>query len=147
MSTVTAGGCDTCNTVEPTIRDPLREGRPLYKGHLLWHHAVYYFNSEIGTSSLQNYWPQSVPCSKVPLYYCLSLHVCIVCCQFLSYTSHLSQLLFSFEKRVVLGAVVHLLCLNLVDKCTVLCHWPKNIGNSTAIHLPRGGHKLPCAPD
>ena len=38
------------------MRDPLRQGRPLYKGHLLWHHAntlVHYFTSEIGTTSLQ----------------------------------------------------------------------------------------------
>ena len=26
-------------TVEPPIRDPLKYGRPLYKGHLLRHHA------------------------------------------------------------------------------------------------------------
>ena len=44
------------DTVEPPIRNPLRQGRPLYKGHLLRHHAnilVYYFTSEIGTTSLQ----------------------------------------------------------------------------------------------
>ena len=42
--------------MEPPIKDPLRLGRPLYKGHLLRHHAntlVYYFTSEIGTTSLQ----------------------------------------------------------------------------------------------
>ena len=44
------------HTEEPPIRDPLRLGRSLYKGHLLRHHAntlVYYFTSEIGTTSLQ----------------------------------------------------------------------------------------------
>ena len=43
-------------TTTPLIRDPLRKGRPLYKGHLLRHHAntlVYCFTSEIGTTSLQ----------------------------------------------------------------------------------------------
>ena len=59
-------------TVEPQIRDPLRYGRPLYKGHLLFQpHAntlVYYLTSEIGTTSLQNRWPHSVPCLEVPLY-------------------------------------------------------------------------------
>ena len=43
-------------SVESLIRDPLRLGQPLYKGHLLRHHAntlVYYFTSEIGTTSLQ----------------------------------------------------------------------------------------------
>ena len=42
--------------MEPPIRDPLRSGQPLYKGHLLRHHAntlVYSFTSEIGTTSLQ----------------------------------------------------------------------------------------------
>ena len=46
----------TPTTVEPQIKDPLREGRPLYKGHLLRLHAntlVYYFTSEVGTTSLQ----------------------------------------------------------------------------------------------
>ena len=43
--------------MEPPIRDPLRLGQPLYKGRaVLQHHAntlVYYFTSEIGTTSLQ----------------------------------------------------------------------------------------------
>ena len=42
------------DTVEPPIRDPPREGLPLYKGHLFQPHAlVYYLTSEIGTTSLQ----------------------------------------------------------------------------------------------
>ena len=62
------------NTVEPPVRDPLKEGQPLYKGHWLRHHANTY--SEIGKTSQQG---TKLLAPKCPVQ---RFHYITVCCTY-----------------------------------------------------------------